>query len=181
MKRAFCLFFAILFVFSFSSCVFTPSHAYPEQIFSKDGLSLVLTEAFSFVEPAPGEMTFALESTHVIVFVRKETFAEIGGAMTLEEYVDALHTVCAHEDPTDVVSPLHVPPESVRETVGGTVVLRYFTYDANDYRYFTTAFVGDDACYMVQFVTRLSTADTYLPHLMTWAAGLHLPPRSEQL
>ena len=169
MKRALCLFFAILFVFSFSSCVFTPSHAYPEQIFSKDGLSLVLTEAFSFVEPAPEEVTFALESIQVGLFVLKETFEELGMEPDVRSYVELVREANLDKDPS--VIQWDVVQRSDGNGESGSVRVYSFTYTTeDDHTFFISGVVGSDACYCLQFFTRTSTFLTYRSYLTEWSA-----------
>ena len=177
MKRALCLFFAILFAFSFSSCVFTPSHAYPEKTFTQDGLTLILTEAFSFAEPAPEGMTFALESTQVVVFVKKEPYErslddlhnEVPMRVHVSNYVLALREANLDKSPSGIVMDTLYSTDENGETVETFVY--HFTYTTeDDYTYFTTAVLGTDVAYTIQFVTRTSTARTYRSYLVGWTA-----------
>jgi hypothetical protein len=175
MKRALCLFFAILLAFSFTGCVFTPSHAYPAATFERDGLTLTLTEAFSFADPAPEGMTFAMESTQVVVFVRKEAhllppddpYNPIPMTVHVRDYVLALREANSDKNPSEVLW------DSVRvsEEDSEPNIVYYFYYaTADDYTYFVTAVLGTDVAYTVEFVTRTSTFQTYRSHLAEWTA-----------
>lgn len=177
MKRALCLFFAILLAFSFTGCVFTPSHAYPEKIFERDGLTLTLTEAFSFADPTPEGMTFALESTQVGLFVIKEAhelppddpYNPIPMSAHVRDYVSALREENLDKDPEIVkwdwvrFSDENGESEEVK--------VFYFTYTTeNDYTFFVSGVMNSDTRYCLQFFTRTSTFQTYRPHLVEWVA-----------
>lgn len=169
MKRAVCLFFAILLAFSFTGCVFTPSHAYPAATFARDGLTLTLTEAFSFADPAPEGALFALESTQVGIFVLKETFEELGMEPDVRSYVELVREANLDKDPTDVTWDRVRLPDGNGESE--TVRAYYFIYTTeDDHTFFVSGVVGSDACYCLQFFTRTSTFQTYRSHLAEWAA-----------
>lgn len=129
------------------------SNAEP-QTFHVSGMQITLTDEFE-KQNAQG-YTAAYSSDTVAVVVLKESFAQVSGQLTLEEYgkqvirVNGMNTSLKTEDG-----------------------IMYFEFDADTgdgtYHYVAAIFKGPDAFWLVQFATRQKNASKLRDDIFDWA------------
>ena len=122
--------------------------------FSTNGMQITLTDAF-VQEDAQG-FTAVYGSDDVAVVILKESFAQVSGQISLEEYGNQVIKVNGKN--------------ATLKTENG---ITYFEYDAETadgtYHYIATVFKGKDGFWLIQFATRARTANRYRDDIFEWA------------
>lgn len=128
--------------------------------FTKDGMSVTLTDAFKETEAEGYDVAY--ESKKEVVFAQKESFdlAEGFGDLTVEEYAE-------------LVLEANESNEEIKSEDG----LLYFEYDATgdnkvDYHYYAFFYKANDAFWMVQMATYKNKAQDARPQIMEWAKSV---------
>ena len=160
MKKRACLALALVLVMLLSvGCGLLPAK---EQTFTRDGLTITLTNRFQ--EGEREGYTAYFKSTQVLVLALKEEkslFAERGMEVDLDGYTQLVMDANGQEG-----QPEHQ---------GG---LTYFTYDyatgGEEYRYFTAAYEGDDAFWVVQFACQKSKYESLEETILKYAQSVQV-------
>jgi len=159
MKKIIALLAALILLLSLTAC----SSGSKEKAFSKNGLDITLTNEFS--EETLSGYTACYRSTHTMVVTLKEDFSLIEGAadLSVTEYAELLRQANASRSPTSL------------STKDGIPYFEYTYFNESEnvtYRYYTTAFKGSDAFWMVQFVCNESAYVTQKVNFSTWAKSI---------
>lgn len=157
MKRILSLCIVLSLILSLASCNPSPKD------FSKDGMTITLTDAFS--ENTMGGYTVCYDSRDVAVFVLKESFSLFAeaGITTLEEYAELVHSANALRSPGEI---------TLRD---GLTTMEYsFHNDAEGktYKYFSVMLKGPDAFWLVQFACVDAAYDSKLESFVEWAKSV---------
>ena len=137
-----------------------------EKVFSVDGMSITLTEAFKEIEVE--DLTAAYDSRNVGVLVTEDPFTWTDG---LEEYSWAEYSL---EEYADLVIEFSEIQAVKTKTEDGLFRFEY-DYTAPDeetYRYFAYIYKADDAFWLVEFAVLKAEADRYLPDIAAWAKSV---------
>ena len=160
MKKIISFLAILVLVISLPAC---SSPAPQEKVFSKSGLEITLTT--DFTETSMAGYTFCYESSHVVIVALKEEFSLLEQSldMTLNEYTELLRKANTSHSPSAV------------STQNGIPCFEYTWFNETEnktFRYYTTAFKGSDAFWMVQFVCADSAYATQKDNFLTWAQSI---------
>ncbi|MGM9681078.1 MAG: hypothetical protein ACI3XR_06190 [Eubacteriales bacterium] len=131
-----------------------------EQQFSKEGMTITLTKAFT--ETEEDGCTACYDSVQVSVFVIKDLFSVTEGLcyLTLNEYVELVREENSDKSPEEI------------QTSDGLTYFEYSFHDDEsneDARYLTVFYKSSDAFWMVQFATYDNIYEEFKPDLIKWA------------
>lgn len=137
MKKSISVLMSLLLLFCLASCG-EPA----EEVFSKDGLTITLTD--SFRETNYENYTACYESSNTAVFALKESFDLLEGLedYTLDQYAELVKNANSSKMPSEIT-----------ETEGLTA-FEYSFYNTDQdatFKYFTVVYKGVDAFWTVQF------------------------------
>lgn len=131
-----------------------------EVLFSEEGMSIILTDAFE--ELSTQLYAACYDSEDVAVFVVKDEFSANNSfsGLALDEYAELVHSSYLAYSPADV------------EKIEGITCIEYRSYIENDnitYVYLTTLFKGSDAFWQIQFSCMEEKYEEYKPQFIRWA------------
>lgn len=158
MKKIISVLLIIAALLSFAAC-----GEASEKTFSKDGMSITLTDAFK--EADVDGYTVCYDSKNVAVFILKEEFSLLEGAenLKLDEYIELLRQSNSDKNAGEAV------------TSDGLTYFEYTFLNEEEnvtYKYFTTAIKSEDAFWMVQFSAKEDSYDEQKANFITWAKSV---------
>lgn len=164
MRRLITAMLSLVMLFSFMGCNKRVYEA-KAKTFSKDGLTITLTEAFS--ESKYEGYTLACDSGEVAFFALKESFAEYEGLeyATLEEYAENVCLANADREPGEITE------------IDGIPTMEYSFYNETSkqtYKYLVAMFKGPDAFWLVHFACKNTEYETYRSHFVEWVKSVSL-------
>lgn len=132
-----------------------------EKVFSSDGMTITLTDAFEKADFDGYTVTY--DSRFVAVFALKESFAEtpVLADYSIEEYADLLVEANELTDAQIKKDGEHTYVEYDAETDSGET-----------YLYCTYVYKADDAFWFVQFAAPAENADEYADEISAWAKSV---------
>lgn len=142
------------------SCLKIDVRTAEAQEFSKEGMNITLTKAFT--EDTEEDCDICYTSVQVSVFATKDLFSMTDGLknLTVSQYAELIREQNEDKSPEEI------------QTSDGLTYFEYSFYDeesGDNARYLTAFYKSSDAFWIVQFATYVSIYDDFRPDLINWA------------
>lgn len=163
MKKTLCIVLALLMLATAAGCgMFDPKTA-ADKVFSKDGIEITLTSAFT--DAGTDSFYACYAALGAVVYITREYFTALEefGNLTVDEYMQVLM------EANEQYSPEY--------TAGSLPFMKHTAYiedNKKEYTYYTVAYKGGDSFWLVEFACESAVYDTYLPYFGKWAGSVVL-------